>query len=107
MASDFGLALWDVLATCNRPGSLDSNIERASEVANPIGEWLSSHPTVVRVCFNGKTAATAFQRHLKANIGQSVPPQCVEFHSLPSTSPAMATLTLDEKAELWLAALTN
>jgi len=107
MAKDHGLALWDVLASCNRPGSLDNNIERTSEVPNPIVQWLKRHPSVVRVCFNGKTAATAFQRHLRTDFEAALPQQHVEFHSLPSTSPAMATLTLKQKAELWGTALND
>ena len=107
MATDYGLALWDVLASCERPGSLDSNIKRSSEVANPIGEWLNSHPSVVRVCFNGKTAAAAYQRHLVANQEAIQAPQHVKFFSLPSTSPAMATLTLEQKTANWRTALIN
>ena len=106
-ATDYGLALWDVLASCHRPGSLDSNIERSSEVANPIGEWLRSHPSVVRVCFNGKTAETSFKRHLQAEVNATLSKRRIEFVSLPSTSPAMATLNLTEKFEQWRPALTR
>ena len=97
LAVEYGLALWDVLSHCTRPGSLDSSIERASEVANPIAAWLESHPSVSRVCFNGKTAAAAFRRHLSAELEPTLSNRKIEFLTLPSTSPAMATLSLEEK----------
>ncbi len=98
---DHGVALWDVLAQCQRRGSLDSDIERSSEVVNPIHEWLAKNSSVKRVCFNGKTAAAVFRRHLGASTPLSKGSQPVQFFTLPSTSPAMATLTLPEKAERW------
>ena len=105
MACEHGLALWDVLSFCKRPGSLDNQIERTSEVANPIVEWLTLHPSVMRVCFNGKTAAALFRRHIKKEFEATVPPQQIEFVTLPSTSPAMASLTPEQKLNQWCAAL--
>lgn len=96
-----GIALWDVLATCHRPGSLDSRIDRASEVVNPITNWLIATPSVKRVCFNGKAAAAIFQRHIYRS---GKPPSSlahIEFMTLPSTSPAHASMSLTDKAKAW------
>ncbi len=42
---DAGIVLWDVLAQCRRPGSLDSAIELADAQPNAIAELLDAHPT--------------------------------------------------------------
>lgn len=105
LACESGYALWDVLAKCERPGSLDSDIRRASEIANPIHSWLVAHPSVTRVCFNGKTAAALFKRHIQNELSQDVLDRPIQFFTLPSTSPAMATLSLKQKQQAWLEAL--
>ena len=48
-----GVALWDVLASCVREGSLDADIDDASVVANDFAAFFETHPHIVRVCFNG------------------------------------------------------
>lgn len=99
--TDSGIALWDVLASCHRPGSLDSRIERTSEIVNPITTWLSATPSVKRVCFNGKTAATIFKRHCYIGGKPPEPVASIEFMTLPSTSPAHASMNLADKAMAW------
>ena len=92
------IALWDVLAQCDREGSLDSKIVRQSELPNPINDLLTGKPHIKAILFNGKTAEKLFKRHI--NIDSSI-----AMHSLPSTSPAMASLTLEEKYAQWRKAL--
>ena len=41
---DGGVALWDVLAECERPGSLDSAIRRDSERPNDVPALVARHP---------------------------------------------------------------
>lgn len=95
------IALWDVLESCERPGSLDSAINRRSERANPLIDWIDQNRSVKRVCFNGKTAEALFKRHITPKLNQ-IPKQLeIEFATLPSTSPAMASLNLVQKTELW------
>lgn len=60
-----GVALWDVLAACERPGSLDTAIRRASERPNAIGELLHAHPGITLVACNGGKALQLFQRHVR------------------------------------------
>lgn len=94
-----GIALWDVLAQCRRPGSLDSAIDLGSARPNAIGALLDTHPGIARVCFNGGAAADLYRRHRLPG-----PPR-VELVTLPSTSPAHAGMTLAEKTRRWRAAL--
>lgn len=95
------IALWDVLKSCERPGSLDSAISRQSERANPLLHWIEQNPSLKRVCFNGKTAAALFKRHITPKLNQAQKQLDVEYVTLPSTSPAMASLNLEQKTEQW------
>jgi len=106
-----GYAVWDVLAKCTRPGSLDSKIERSSEVANDIASLLTRHPKLQRIICNGKTAEKLFQRHMGNFLVPQNPPlenlpevglnTNLTIQCLPSTSPAMASLSLEDKFQIW------
>ena len=96
---DAGIVLWDVLAQCRRPGSLDSAIELASAQPNAIAELLDAHPAIARVCCNGAAAAKLY-RHFKLPGAPRI-----EVIQLPSTSPAHAGMPLAEKMRRWHAAL--
>ncbi|MDQ2148260.1 DNA-deoxyinosine glycosylase [Alcaligenaceae bacterium C4P045] len=98
-----GVALWDVLERCDRPGSLDAAIVRESIVANDIGGLLTRYPSIDHVVFNGGAAASLYARHVRP--GLSSDPD-VRYTSLPSTSPAHAAMTPAVKAAVWRAALT-
>ena len=88
------IALWDVLKSCERDGSLDTAIVPVSEKPNAIAEMLNQKTSIIAVFFNGKTSAKLFSRHLQIN-----PPP--EIFELPSTSPAHARLTLEQKITAW------
>ena len=93
-----GVAVWDVLFECEREGSLDSNIKTKTEVPNNLKQFLSNHPSIHTIGFNGKAANQIFRRHfpqIKDIVGQ------VSMVNLPSTSPAHAVLTATEKAKIW------
>lgn len=75
-----GIALWDVLKVCTRRSSLDNDIRM--EEPNDLHTFLSSHPDILGIFFNGKGAARYFRKYF-SNI--SLPNQV-----LPSTSPAHA-----------------
>jgi hypoxanthine-DNA glycosylase len=77
-----GIALWDVLAECERPGSLDSAIAPASIMA-----------------LNGGTAARLFERNVAPRIVDAT--RCITVLRLPSTSPAHAARSLAQKTEAW------
>lgn len=95
-----GIALWDVMASCVRPGSLDASIRPASVVANDFAAFLATHPSIAAIFFNGATAETAFRRHALPTLAAAPPMQ-----RLPSTSPAHAALGFEAKLEAWRAAL--
>lgn len=101
LVTDEGFGLWDVLASCVRPGSLDGSIVRTSEIPNPIHTLVAQHPELDRIVCNGRTAQTLFDRHIKPQLKIPLP----EIVSVPSTSPAMATLSLEEKYATWSAAI--
>lgn len=96
-----GVALWDVLQSCVRSSSLDSDIEANSIVVNDFASFLAAHPRIHTVCFNGATAQTLYRRHATG--------PALEMLCLPSTSPAHAAMSLVAKTEAWrqIAALTN
>ena len=88
-----GIALWDVLRSCRRIGSLDSAVEPDSMVANDFGELFEQYPDISRVYFNGAAAEKNFNRLVRV---------APDFHyrRLPSTSPAQ-TMRYEDKLAAW------
>ena len=81
---DHGVAVWDVLRSCRRVGSLDSAVEPDSMVANDFASLFDAHPTIDRVLFNGAAAEKDFNRLVR------IAPD-LRYQRLPSTSPAQTT----------------
>lgn len=94
-------AVWDVLLHCERPGSLDANIDTKTIVCNDFEEFLSSHQSIKTILFNGKAAKTMFNKHIKNNAFFSSLKAKPELHYLPSTSPAMASMSYEQKLLVW------
>lgn len=92
-----GIAVWDVLRSCRRVGSLDSAVEPQSMVANDFEALFREHPGIARVLFNGAAAEKNFHR-LVPTAG------ALRYLRLPSTSPAQ-TMKYAGKAAAWAAAL--
>jgi double-stranded uracil-DNA glycosylase len=95
-----GIALWDVLHTCQRHGSLDTAIARDSVAANDFEELLAARPGIERVFFNGAKAEELFRRLVLPLLGQRFP---LTVLRLPSTSPANASISYDLKLAAWRA----
>lgn len=95
---DAGIALWDVLQSCERSGSLDSAIRRDSQVINDFPAFFVAHPEIRRVCFNGAHAAQIFKRFVQPLLPDGLGLQLVR---LPSTSPAHASLSFEDKLVAW------
>lgn len=87
-----GIGLWDVLASAERSGSLDSAI-RSPEAADLIA-LVRTLPRLEAIGFNGNAAAKIGRRILEGHIGP------VRLIDLPSTSPAY-TMPFDAKLILW------
>ncbi|WEN43796.1 hypothetical protein CKCBHOJB_03426 [Thauera sp. GDN1] len=94
-----GVALWDVIAACERPGSLDSAIAPASVQANDFARLFRDCPHIGHVFFNGTAAETAFRRHVRGRIALPA----LHFTRLPSTSPAHAARGFEAKLAAWQA----
>lgn len=93
---DADILLWDVLSSCERLGSLDSAIKRP--VANDFASLFRQFPSLKKIIFNGKEAEKLFKRCV---IKDQILPNDLEFICVPSTSPANAALTLEDKWLLW------
>lgn len=99
------VALWDVLASCVRPGSLDAAIRADSVVVNDFARLFQEHRTIRRVYFNGGKAAELYRRHVLDSV-QLVAPY-LSHARLPSTSPAHAAMPYDEKLRQWSTLLSS
>lgn len=86
-----GIAVWDVIHSCDIVGSSDSSIKNV--VPNDILPLLDNGK-ITKIFTNGKTADRLYKKYIfpKTNI----PAFC-----LPSTSPANARVSLDELIEIW------
>ncbi len=91
-----GIALWDVIASCDIKGSADSSIKNA--IANDLNEILSTAP-VEKIFVNGKKAEKYYNAHIRNSIGR-------DAVYLPSTSPANAAWSLEELVFAWKIILT-
>ncbi len=96
-----GIAVWDVLHSCERPGSLDSRIVRDSIEPNDFAALFARCRGIRRVCFNGAMAEESFRRHVLPSLDAGG----LEFVRLPSTSPANASMSAARKLEAWRRAL--
>lgn len=96
-----GIALWDVLYSAEREGSLDSAILRP--VPNDIAGLLERCPEITLIATNGSFASSAFKRFLWDDV-QSARAE-LRWVSLPSTSPANARMPLERKIAVWRDAL--
>jgi double-stranded uracil-DNA glycosylase len=94
-----GVALWDVLAACTRPTSLDSDIAPGSIQPNDFAAFYAAHPAIRAIYFNGGNAEALYRRH----VYRSLPAQFrgIPARRLPSTSPANARLNTRAKLVAW------
>lgn len=88
-----GIALWDVIGSCKREGSLDSAIK--DETANDFYKLFQENPRIKHVFFNGTKAYETFRK--KVGFGSF---EGITFTRLCSTSPALRS-TFEEKLEVW------
>ncbi len=91
------IALWDVLQSCYRSGSLDADIDQDSISCNDFYTFLQRHKNIRHVFFNGGAAEQLFNKHVLKDLAESK----LVYARLPSTSPAHAAMTMDEKLSIW------
>ncbi|WP_082990312.1 DNA-deoxyinosine glycosylase [Woeseia oceani] len=95
------IALWDVLQSSRRAGSLDAAIEQDSARVNDFNAFLRSHTQLRLVALNGKAAGKLF----RSKVLPGLRVVCPETVVLPSTSPAYAAMPYPEKRHYWLQVL--
>jgi len=92
-----GIALWDVLAECDRNGSSDKNI--TNEVPNDVNRFLEAHPSIRRIVLGSDNAAAFFYRHVKLS-------KTIEVVGAKSPSRLNGHYSYDELLVIWRKALT-
>lgn len=95
------IAVWDVLQSCAREGSLDASIERDTEVVNDFAAFFRAHGKISRVYFNGAKADATFRRRVLPMLDA----RALRYSRLPSTSPAHASASYARKRRAWRAIL--
>lgn len=88
---DNHIALWDVVATCEREGSLDSAI--VDEVPNDIVGLLVAYPKIELILCNGRKSYDLFRKYYPNLMHMA--------HYVPSTSPANAMCSIERLVKEW------
>jgi TDG/mug DNA glycosylase family protein len=91
------IALWDVLKSCERKGSLDADIDNDSLLPNDFGSFFLRHPKITHVFFNGAKAESCYRTRVLPVVGL----RTLQYHRLPSTSPAHASMSYEQKLKAW------
>ena len=91
------IALWDTIKTCEREGSLDSDIQ--NETPNDIRKLLKKYPNIKTIYLNGNKAYSAFKKYFPDLLKQ------YECYKMPSTSPANARYKLEDLFKEWQQAI--
>ncbi len=86
-----GIALWDVIASCDIVGSADSSIKNV--IANDLNEILLT-ADIKQIFVNGKTAEKYYNKYIKDKIGRKA-------ICLPSTSPANVAWSVERLTADW------
>ena len=93
------VALWDVLTSCSRDGSLDSSIRKDSMIINEFDDFFENNRLIHTIFFNGAVAEAEFRKRVLTT--KPLAKRKFVLHRLPSTSPALATLSLSQKMQAW------
>ncbi len=98
-----GIAVWDVLKSASRPGSLDANIDKKSVCTNNFAQLLHNEPTLRTVLFNGASAERLYRQLVLPELQSLF--DSIRYQRMPSTSPAYAKMPFVEKRDSWHEAL--
>lgn len=95
------IAVWDVLQSCTREGSLDSSIARDTQTANDFHAFFQTYKQITHIFFNGAKAEACFKQHGLRELDDV----SLTYLRLPSTSPAHASVKFAQKLQEWRAIL--
>lgn len=95
------VAVWDVLLSCEREGSLDSAIKRTSREVNDFQSFFAVYTKITHIFFNGGAAESCFCSLVLPRLGDRE----LNLARLPSTSPANASYSFARKLAEWRAIL--
>lgn len=87
------IALWDTIKSCEREGSLDSDIQ--NETPNDIKKLLIKYTNIKTICLNGNKSYSAFKKYFPDLLKKYT------CYKMPSTSPANARYCLDNLNAEW------
>ena len=90
--SQNSIGLWDSLKYCRRQGSLDKDIKYGK--ANNFSLLFKKYPSIKRIVFNGRAAEKFFKENNPLLSKY-------EYVLMPSTSPANAGKSFEEKLSFW------
>lgn len=93
MLLENGIALWDVIASCEIIGSADSTIKNVKE--NDMSVILEA-AKIGAIFTNGTKADTLFRKYCKEYCEAGIP-----VTKLPSTSPANAAWSVERLTMVW------
>jgi hypoxanthine-DNA glycosylase len=91
VVTSHGVALWDVVHSCRRAGSMDAKIDRKSLVINDFEPLFAEHQGIQRIFVNGLTALELFERHVETTL---------PVVRLPSSSGALP-MSFADKLTRW------
>ena len=93
------IAVWDVLKSCIRQGSLDSAIDKNSMEINDFASFFSVFNQLRYVFFNGGTAESLYKKRVYPLL--PIEYKALHYTKLPSTSPAYAAMSFEDKLVAW------
>ena len=88
---EHGIAIWDVIESCDIIGSSDSSIKN---VVPADIERVVANSKIQKIYANGGTAKKLYEKYSQKKTGR-------EIIGLPSTSPANAAYSLERLLECW------
>lgn len=91
MLLSHGIAIWDVVASCDIAGSSDSSIKNVVPTNLSV---ILEHAQITHIYANGALAKKLYDKYAKAMTG-------MDIIGLPSTSPANAAYSLERLVECW------
>lgn len=86
-----GIAIWDVIQSCDIIGSSDTSIKNVIPADIP---YVLAHSSIKNIYGNGTKACQLYDKYILSKTGMPI-------HKLPSTSPANAAFSLEKLIQSW------